>query len=293
MLWPLTQGMEMTYATPFPRYSAFALVDAHVHIHPCFPLESFLEGALENFRRAASRLSLFGSATGCLLLAEMAGARWLRRARDGEETAEGWTLVRTEEESSLVARRITGESAGDSIGESLILVAGRQIAARERLEVLALGRDVDIPDGLPLDETLLRVRLSGALPVLPWGFGKWWGHRGGLVAEALARQDGELYLGDNSGRLRLAGEPRLLREARERGLLILPGTDPLPFPDHSGRAGSFGFVLEGPLDERQPAEDLLRRIRSLREQPRTYGRGETLPRFLRDQATLQLRQVCA
>ena len=43
----------------------------------------------------------------------------------------------------------------------------------------------------------------------------------------------------------------------------------------------------------RPAEDLLRRVRSLREQPRTYGRGETLPRFLRDQATLQLRQVTA
>ena len=256
-----------------PRFKACTLVDAHVHIHPCFPLESFLDGALENFGK------LSGNATGCLLLAEMAGSRWFRNAPG---TVGAWTLA-SKEEHSLIARRGTGES--------LILMAGRQIVVQERLEVLALGRDADIPDGLPLNETLLRVRESGALPVLPWGFGKWSGRRGALVAATLAQPGGELYLGDNSNRLQLAGLPRLLRETG--GVLVLPGTDPLPFRTHAGRAGSFGFVLEGALDPLRPAEDLLRRVRALREQPRTYGRGETLPRFLRDQASLQLRQVSA
>jgi hypothetical protein len=255
-------------------------VDAHVHVHPCFPLESFLDGALENVRRAAE--SLGARASGCLLLAEMAESRWFRDARG---TVGSWSLAPTEEAESLIAHR--------SNGERLIVVAGRQIVVHERLEVLALGRNVDIPDGLPLDETLRRVRDSGALPVLPWGFGKWSGRRGALVAATLAQPGGELYLGDNSNRLQLAGVPRLLREAGERGILVLPGTDPLPFPSHAGRAGSFGFVLEGALDLLRPAEDLLRRVRALREQPRTYGRGETLPRFLRDQASLQLRQVSA
>lgn len=263
-----------------PDMETAALVDAHVHVHPLFPLETFLEGALENFRAAAELLGL--TATGCLLLAEMEGRHWFREAQDA---VGAWTLARTGEEGSLIARRSTGES--------LVVVAGRQIATRERLEVLALGRDADIPDGLPLDETLRRVRESGALPVLPWGFGKWSGRRGALVAAALAEPGGELYLGDNSNRLQLAGLPRLLREAGERGVLVLPGTDPLPFPSHAGRAGSFGFVLEGALDPLRPAEDLLLRVRTLREQPRTYGRGETLPRFLRDQASLQLRQVSA
>lgn len=257
-----------------PQMETSALVDAHVHIHPLFPLETFLEGALENFRAAA------GTASGCLLLAEMADSRWFRKA---PRTVGAWTLGSTGEEDSLVARRSTGES--------LFIVAGRQIAVRERLEVLALGKDAEIPDGLPLEETLRRVRDSGALPVLPWGFGKWSGRRGELVAATLERPAGELYLGDNSNRLQLAGRPRLLREAEERGILVLPGTDPLPFPSHARRAGSFGFVLEEALDPVRPAEDLLRQVRSLREQPRTYGRGETLPRFLRDQASLQLRQV--
>lgn len=266
--------MEMSAASRIP---ACALVDAHVHIHPCFPLESFFDGAVENFRKAAR-----GAAAGCLLLTEMAGSHWFLNA---PETAGAWTLASNEEKSSLVARR--------SSGESLIMVAGRQVVAHERLEVLALGRDADIPDGLPLAETLRRVRDSGALPVLPWGFGKWSGRRGTLVAATLARPEGELYLGDNSNRLQLAGVPRLLREAGERGILVLPGSDPLPFPNHAGRAGSFGFVLETALDPLRPAEDLLRRVRALREQPRTYGRGETLPRFLQAQASLQLRQVSA
>jgi hypothetical protein len=265
-----------------PRFQACVLVDAHVHIHPCFSLESFFDGALENFRKAARGLDLPGTAAGCLLLAEMAGSHWLR---DAGRTVGAWTLASTREEDSLVARRSTGES--------LAVVAGRQIVVHERLEVLALGRNAEIPDGLVLDETLRRVRDSGALPVLPWGFGKWSGRRGALVAATLARPGGELYLGDNSNRLQLAGVPRFLREAGERGILVLPGTDPLPFPNHTGRAGSFGFVLEGALEPLRPAEDLLRRVRALREQPRTYGRGETLPRFLRDQASLQLRQVSA
>ena len=260
-----------------PRFTACTLVDAHVHIHPCFPVESVFDGALENFRKAGEDLGLPGT-TGCLLLTEMAGRHWFRDARG---TAGGWTLARTEEEGSLIARR--------SSGESLVVVAGRQIVVQERLEVLALGKDVDIPDRLSLDETLRRVRDSGALPVLPWGFGKWSGRRGAIVAATLARPGGELYLGDNSNRLHIAGVPRLLREAGE--ILVLPGTDPLPFPSHAGRAGSFGFVLETALDPLRPAEDLLRRIRALREQLRTYGRGETLPRFLRTQASLQLRQV--
>lgn len=265
-----------------PRIPACALVDAHVHLHRCFPPELFFDGALANFQRAARSLGLAGTATGCLVLTEMAGRPWLHDV-PGAEGA--WTLAPASEEHSLVARRSTGES--------LAVVAGRQIVAHERLEVLALGRKVDIADGLSLGETLRRVRDSGALPVLPWGFGKWSGRRGALVAATLARPGGELYLGDNSNRLQMAGVPRLLREAGERGLLVLPGTDPLPFPNHAGRAGSFGFVLEGALDPFRPAEALLRRVRALRAQPRTYGRGEKLSRFLRDQASLQLRQVSA
>jgi hypothetical protein len=249
-----------------------ALVDAHVHFHDCYGLETFLDGALRNFRKGAAG----GAWTGCLLLTEAGDARWFRRWQDGRG-AGVWTFEPTGEEEALFAVRETGER--------LVVVAGRQIVSRERIEVLALGRDLELPDGLPLEETLERVRKSGALPVLPWGFGKWWGRRGAAVARVL-RQRRELFLGDNSGRLRHGLPPALFRRARKLGVLVLPGSDPLPFPRHAGRAGSYGFVLPGSIEESKPAQDLLRRIRAA-GQPRSFGRRVGLARFLRDQVEVQ------
>ena len=154
-----------------------------------------------------------------------------------------------------------------------------------------LGQEADVPDGLPLAETLSRVRDCGALPVLPWGFGKWWLNRGSLIAAAFAGRRGEeLYLGDNAGRPTVGGSPELFRLARGQGVPVLPGSDPLPLPEHISRAGSYGFVLSGPLDEAQPAAALLRGVRRLKGQPRIFGRRDDLPRFLRAQAALRWRR---
>lgn len=255
--------------------SSVALVDAHVHFHPCYEPQTFLEGALRNFRRGAAELVLAQPWTGYLLLTESAGAHWFRRWRDGLNASGGWRFEPTPEEESLLA--VNGTLR-------LILIAGRQIVVRERLEVLALGKDLELPDGLPLADTLEWVRESGALPVLPWGFGKWWGRRGAVVAETL-EQDGELFLGDNAGRH--GPIPALFRRARKLGIRLLPGSDPLPFSRHAGLAGSYGFVLPHAVDEDRPAETLLRRIRES-GQPRAFGRRAGLPRFLRDQVGMQL-----
>lgn len=252
--------------------SSVALVDSHVHFHACYDLPAFLNGALRNFRKAGQ------AGTGYLLLTESAGVHWFRRWRGGLKTG-GWRFELTMEEESLLA--VNG------VGERLVLVAGRQIVVRERLEVLALGKDLELPDGLTLRETLERVREIGALPVLPWGFGKWWGRRGAVVAETLD-QDGELFLGDNGGRL--GREPALFQQARRLGIRLLPGSDPLPFSRHEGLAGSYGFMLTHAVDLDRPAETLVRRIRES-GQPRVFGRRAGLPRFLRDQVGMQLRSA--
>jgi len=255
-----------------------SLVDAHVHFHACYDLEIFLDGALRNLRTGAAELGDDSAWTGYLLLTEARDARWFRRWQDGRERARAWMFEPTTEKESLCAVRETGER--------LVVVAGRQIVSRAGLEVLALGRDLELPDDLPLEDILERVRESGALPVLPWGFGKWWGRRGTAVARVLREQQGrELFLGDNSGRLRHGAPPRLFREARELGIPVLPGSDPLPFPRHAGRAGSYGFALPGGMEE--STADLLRRIRAA-GQPRSFGRRAGLSRFLRDQVEMQL-----
>jgi hypothetical protein len=273
------------------RLPAFVLVDAHVHIHPCFDDASFLDSAAENFRRGAAQVGVPGPYAGCLLLAEAGETRWFRRRLEGGQGRSGdWTFEPTEENCSLAARHVSGER--------LFLIAGRQIATSEGIEALALGRDVEIPDGLALAETLDRIRASGALPVLPWGFGKWWLRRGSLVEAAFrSRGSEELFLGDNGGRLGglcgIQAAPRLFRESRSQGVPVLPGSDPLPLTEHCARAGSYGFVLSGPLDEAHPAACVLRGIRRLKGQPRIFGRCAALTSFLHDQATLQWRRRLA
>ncbi|HVR99610.1 MAG TPA: hypothetical protein VMW27_23500 [Thermoanaerobaculia bacterium] len=259
-----------------------ALVDAHVHVHAAFDPDRFLSGALEGFRRGAAAAGIAAPFTGCLLLAESAGERWFRQAA-GSGAAGSWRLEPTAEPESLRARRPDGAE--------LVVIAGRQVRTREGLEVLALATAEDFADGLPLAETLDRVRASGALPVLPWGFGKWWFSRGALVAAELGSGRGELYLGDNAGRPTRFGRPRLFREAAERGVPVLAGSDPLPLAGHGTRAGSYGFLLAGPLDEAQPARSLaalVRRLRAAGAQPRPFGRTSGLLRFCRDQAALRL-----
>ncbi|MFQ5467434.1 MAG: hypothetical protein ACE5DS_04790, partial [Kiloniellaceae bacterium] len=147
------------------------------------------------------------------------------------------------------------------------------------------------PDGHGFDWTLKDVLASEALAVVPWGFGKWWFGRGRLLGAALDGFDpGRVFLGDNSGRPRGLLRPALFAHGRALGLRILPGTDPLPFSHEAGKAGGFGFVLEGSLDMERPAASIRARARALAAQPRTYGRLETWGRFARHQVAMQMRK---
>lgn len=261
------------------------LVDAHVHVYDCFDQTVFFDSALENFRAAAAAQGLGPEASGCLLLSEAAGDHYFRRylAEAGGSTHGPWQFCRTDEDSSLVAVR---EGGGE-----LLLIAGRQIETAERLEVLALGSDRDFPDGLPIGATLDAVLESQALAVLPWGFGKWWFGRGVLMKQLVGSIDpGRVFLGDNGGRPGLAPGPRLFQTAKARDIKILPGTDPLPFPSEAAKPGRFGFLLEGEVDRRRPAESVKRLTWAQRAQPRVYGRLESLAPFCRHQVLMQIRK---
>lgn len=266
-------------------YRGPSLVDAHVHFYGCYDRTTFFDRALTNFRAAASVLGIAPDPAGCLLYSESAGHHYFRRFREDADRGAGgpWTFHRTRESYSLVATR--------GGGEELLLVAGRQIATAERLEVLALGCDQDFPDGLAIGPTLDAVLDSDALAVLPWGFGKWWFRRGAMMDAVLGSLDPKrAFLGDNSGRPKGVPAPRHFRDAAARGVKILPGTDPLPFASEVGKAGRFGFVVDGELDRDRPGESLIELIRGQREQPREFGQLESVGRFLRNQTLMQLQK---
>ncbi len=259
------------------------LVDGHVHYHPCFGVEPFLEAARANFEAARGRLGLTEPALGCLLFSESAWHCYFREFAEGlvRRSTRDWTVETTEEDCSIIAyceRR-----------PIMILVAGRQIVTAERLEVLALASSRTFSDGEPIDEVVEKAVLSGAVTVLPWGFGKWFGKRGRTIARILeSTRAGQIYLGDNSGRPALAPEPHLFAVARAKGVPVLPGSDPLPFKSQARNAGRYGFVLEGSVDMRTPAATIRQKLLEQRLQPRRYGRLESLPNFVRSQVRMQL-----
>ena len=295
------------------------LLDAHVHFHSGFALDPFLDAAYDNLRRGGLQLGAGDSFTGGLMLTESHGAAafagWRAAAEDpqpvgppagreapqplgpaaggaapaGHRQAGGpsgaWRFERTAEANSLWA------APKERPGVRLLLIAGRQLVTREDLEVLGLGLGEDLGKGLALDAAVAAVLERGAVPVIPWGFGKWWFRRGRRVAELLrADTAGRFFLGDNAGRPRRFPPPRLFAEAARDGVFVLPGSDPLPLSGQATKAGRCGFVLRGRLDPERPAATVLERLRGCRHQPDTFGRHSSLFDFVGEQLAMQLRK---
>jgi SAM-dependent methyltransferase len=242
-----------------------------------------LDAAAANFARARDRLRAKGEVVGCLMLTEVVGVDCFAALADGQLSAGGWQIRPTEETVSLLAVR--------SGTLPVLVIAGRQIVSGERVEVLALGTRARIPDGKPLAATIEAARAAGALAVLPWGFGKWWGERGRLVDAYLARAPhGKIFLGDNGGRPIGLPAPRQFARAFLRSIFVLPGSDPLPRAGEIERIGSYGFILRLGLDLGRPALALKAHLEGLERQPATFGRLQNPVRFFANQLSLRLRK---
>ena len=261
------------------------LVDGHVHLHACFDTEKFFRAADDNFEAAGRALGLPEAPGGILLFAESAGTHRFKELQRlaGDPVSSGLDIESTGEEPSLLVA-----PAG---GNPMMVVAGRQLVTAEDLEVLALGCTSDLPDGRLIGATLDLVREVGAIPVIPWGFGKWHSNRRRALLELLQqRAPGKFFLGDNGGRAALLSLSPLFRSAAESGIRNLPGSDPLPFAREAQRAGSYGFVFNEQLDPEAPATDLLRQLARSESGLRTYGSGLGARAFLLNQVGMQIRK---
>jgi len=262
------------------------MVDSHVHYHHCFHNTEFLNFALNNFKRY-SPPSQDESVDLVLLFTESRGVDTFARLHSDSGSFfdnDEWQTVSTSENCSIRLRNRSGDE--------IVVIAGRQIVTLEKLEVLALGVVAEIPDGASLEGSVASVRECGGIPVLPWGFGKWIGRRGEIVDKYISRlksSDG-VFLGDNGNRLSLISPPTLFSRARENGVFTLPGSDPLPFVKQQHRLASYGFILEGRLDQGSPKSSLQKLLLGLDSQPRSFGRRETLFNFIYYQIAMQIRK---
>jgi hypothetical protein len=265
-------------------------VDCHVHIYESFEIADFLDSALANFRAAAQGLGATSHPSDpppgfVLMFTESLGHDYFASLVAAEDSALNgrWQVRHTAEEISLVAER--------DGGGRLTLVAGRQIAARGGLEVLALGTRRHYRDGENFLKTVAQVIDDGDLAVVPWGFGKWWLSRGRMVDEAVQKYRGRgVFLGDNGGRIRYGPPPRLFARAKKLGVWTLPGTDPLPLRGHGRRAGAYGCVLPMTLDRDRPGSGIVTYLARTSSQPATFGALQPFFKFCAAQVAMQARK---
>ena len=224
------------------------VADTHVHLHPCYDLGLALVSLCANLAR-------HGEGVRAGFLAERGDHRIFAALRDGSlRPGRGFAVQRLPEAGVLLL---------ESEGRQVYLFGGRQIVTAERIEVLALGADIDLADGLPVERVIAAVQAADGVPVISWSPGKWWGSRGRRVAELLRRsQPGDLLLGDTALRPRSGPEPRRMREARRRGLAVIAGTDALPLHGEERILGTYATVFEGTFDKERPLQSARQLLRS-------------------------------
>jgi hypothetical protein len=273
--------------------NVIACVDAHVHLHPCYDPDDLLQNAYDNLAAASGEADLAAPRAYFLLLAECApddcfGA--LRKLADGQSGLNGssqlslrrWSVAPTDEAISVVARQGRQE---------LFIVAGRQVACREGLEVLVLGTTRRFADGRPIRDVLREADELGVPRVIPWGPGKWFFSRGRLLNALIAEfRKPTLFLGDEGGRPGFWRYPQHFTHAARLGVRDLPGTDPLPFPHDIGKVGRMGFKVPIDLDATRPGGSLLRALTQVQTPLERFATLEPPLRFVRNQIGMQLRK---
>jgi hypothetical protein len=214
-----------------------------------------------------------------LLLTEIAGVHAFREL--AERPPDGWRASLRAEGRTLDLRRADGAR--------VLVTAGRQVQLEGGLELLVLGSDADIPDGIDLIEGLARAAAAAALPVIPWGFGKWWGRRGRRLAELLHSPHGEtVFLGDNGNRARLWPQPAVFEHVTAAGRRVLPGSDPLPFESQVDRVASYGLIVTVDIESPAPFAVLQALLLDPRVCLASYGRRAGAFTFIRDQIAMQI-----
>ncbi|MCX6992788.1 MAG: hypothetical protein NT011_06550 [Kiritimatiellaeota bacterium] len=241
--------------------STIVAADGHVHVYPAYDIKAMFCHLIQNLDRLAGAADCVESGTignGIHKLAFLAESRehdFFGRLKDRDKAIVANGLEITSGPDPVCVT--VGLRGVGRVG----LVAGRQIVTRERLEILGLAMCVKIPDGLPAIEVIQRVVEAGGIPVLAWSPGKWLFARGRLVRDLIASDQGRvLRLGDTTLRPTLWPESRLMQLARERGMAVIPGSDPLPFAGEERYAGTYGFIYQGAFDVSQSAASIGRML---------------------------------
>lgn len=230
--------------TDSPSISTLA-IDGHVHIYDQYDWADAVRSLVGNLTLAAPQQKVIPIG----LLTESKAHRFFNSVVESGAPmiVKGPVQVEPGPDADSLVIREAGIIKG-------YLIAGRQLVTAEKLEILALGRNVTIPDGLPLHDALKQVSAAGAIPALSWSPGKWFFGRGKMVNSAITTSvPGSFLIGDIGLRPALWPIPGLMKRARQLGFKIMDGSDALPLPGEERWIGRTGFQVTGAFNPATPA----------------------------------------
>lgn len=256
----------------FPRASTMLVIDTHIHAYPHFNFSRLFDAFFHNVQLALPNAP---GTTLAMALVEREGVNQFAEWRSRRNLPPQASVEPLEDNLAL---RLTLPGP-----RSLLVLAGRQIACRERVEILGLGCQANIPDGTPAADAVQAVAAAGGVPVLAWGVGKWWFRRAAVVRRLLDRfPPSVLLLGDTSMRPAFWPEPGPMRNGRMAGRRVLAGSDPLPPAGEETMAGRYATQLDCPPQGSETTSEWIRNaLRNPTVPLRPTGQRASLPEFIR------------
>ncbi len=214
-----------------------ALIDTHVHIYPEYDPSLVFNAFRDNVIRSKS-------SCGVMMLTERSGTNMFETWTLGKNLPPGTDVVVSDETSILLKNK----GAPD-----VVVVSGRQIECRERVEILALGTTHIFENGIPVSEAVREALCVNCLPVLAWGLGKWMFKRSRIVRKILDEfSPDQIVIGDTSLRPSFLPAPAIMKKAAAAKYKIVAGSDPLPGSDEAMRVGQYAEFWNGKLDTQKP-----------------------------------------
>ncbi|NIA28424.1 MAG: hypothetical protein GWP06_00755 [Actinobacteria bacterium] len=223
------------------------LFDGHVHIYPMFDIVHAVQTALQNFEMCQS-IPQKQPVAKIWLLTERSDCHFFEDLKELE--LDGYVIQKTLEDAALLVRDIEKDLP------QLYIFAGRQLIARENLEICALGSTINVADKeLSAKDLILKVLENNGMPALNWAPGKWFGDRGKMVRSLLQEfKPKNLLISDTTMRPNVWPTPKIMAEAMQRGYKVIAGSDPLPFAGEENFLASYASIISGEFDDYRPIE---------------------------------------
>jgi hypothetical protein len=233
-------------------------IEAHLHLYPSYNLTQFFINLCKNLNNLVpySAKSVPEPVVQIALLAEPDGLNFFKNLRNNPPrvNAFGMNIEPHSEKDVLMVKH--------SIYGVFFIIAGRQIVTKEKLELIAIGTNIMIPDDEPILETVQHIQKLNAIPALPWGFGKWMGRRGVILKKMLELVQKPICLIDSAMRPEWFNKSSLFKKASLLKIPVLAGSDPLPLTGQEFLAGTYVSNAVAQFDVSKPLESTLQLISS-------------------------------